>query len=39
MLTIAIYVRVNPTSAGVKARVPYAERLRALLEIWPVIAV
>ena len=39
MLTIAIYVRVNPASAGVKARVPYAERLRALAEIWPVIAV
>ena len=39
MLTIAIYVRVNPTSAGVKARVPYTERLRALVEIWPVIAV
>ena len=39
MITIAIYVRMNPTSAGAKDSVPYAQRLRALAEIWPVVAV
>ena len=39
MLTISIYVRLNPDSAGVKDRVPYAERVKALAGIWPVIAV
>jgi tripartite ATP-independent transporter DctM subunit len=39
MITISVYVRLNPESAGVKERVPYAERLRALAEIWPVILV
>ena len=39
MLVIAIYVRLNPDSAGTRDRVPYAERFKALAEIWPVIAV
>ncbi|MEY3003212.1 MAG: hypothetical protein RLZZ491_388 [Pseudomonadota bacterium] len=39
MITIAIYVRVHPDSAGIKHRVPYPDRLRALVQIWPVIAV
>ena len=39
MLTISIYVRLNPASAGVRERVPYAERFAALLEVWPVILV
>ncbi|MEL7254443.1 MAG: TRAP transporter large permease [Pseudomonadota bacterium] len=39
MLTIAIYVRLRPDSAGLCPPVPAAERLRALLEIWPVLLV
>jgi tripartite ATP-independent transporter DctM subunit len=39
MITISVYVRLNPDSAGVKERVPYAERFKALAEIWPVIVV
>ena len=39
MITISIYVRLNPGSAGVRERVPYAERFKALAEIWPVIVV
>jgi C4-dicarboxylate transporter DctM subunit len=36
MLVIAIYVRTVPTAAMAGERVPARERLRALVEIWPV---
>lgn len=36
MLVIAIYVRTVPTAATAGERVPARERLRALVEIWPV---
>ncbi len=39
MITIAIYVRLKPDSAGLRPPVPAAERLQALLEIWPVLLV
>ena len=39
MLTISIYVRVNPGSAGTRPRVPYTERMKALLAVWPVLLV
>ncbi|RED18255.1 TRAP transporter large permease [Pontivivens insulae] len=39
ILAISIYVRLNPNSSGVKARLPYAARLRALLDVWPVLLV
>ena len=39
MITIAIYVRLYPKAAGIRAPVPYAERLRALLDVWPVLLV
>ncbi len=39
MITIAIYVRVNPGSAGTRARIPYADRIRALIDVWPVLLV
>ncbi|MCY6383587.1 TRAP transporter large permease [Hoeflea prorocentri] len=39
MLAISIYVRIRPNSAGTRERVPYAERFRALLAVWPVLAV
>jgi len=39
ILTISIYVRVNPGSAGTRPRVPYTERMKALLAVWPVLLV
>ncbi|MEM5501176.1 TRAP transporter large permease [Ahrensia kielensis] len=39
MLTIAIYVRVFPGSEQIKSRMPYSERLTALLAVWPVLLV
>ncbi len=39
MVTIAIYVRVSPGSAGSRDRAPYSERFRALLDVWPVLLV
>ena len=39
MIAISIYVRVNPGSAGTRARVPYLERLQALIHVWPVLLV
>lgn len=38
MLVIAIYVRIYPQSAGLQARRPYMERLRAMLDVWPVLS-
>ena len=39
MLAISIYVRVNPGSAGVRERMAYAERFRALWDVWPVLLI
>jgi tripartite ATP-independent transporter DctM subunit len=39
MITIAIYVRVNPGAAGVRPPIPYAERFRALANVWPILLV
>ncbi|WP_322889476.1 MULTISPECIES: TRAP transporter large permease [unclassified Yoonia] len=39
MLTIAIYVRLYPDQAGTQERLPMAERLHALLPVWPVLVV
>jgi len=39
MITIAIYVRLNPGAAGLREPIPYAERIRALLDVWPVLLV
>ena len=39
ILTIMVYVRVNPGAAGTRAPMPMAERLRALVEVWPVLLV
>jgi C4-dicarboxylate transporter, DctM subunit len=39
MITIAIYVRVNPGAAGVRAPIPYAARFRALGNVWPILLV
>jgi len=39
VLTISIYVRLNPDSAGIRPPVPYGERVRALIDVWPVLLV
>ncbi len=39
IITIAIYVRMNPGSAGVRPRQPYSERWAALFKVWPVLLV
>ncbi|WP_341366763.1 TRAP transporter large permease [Yoonia sp. BS5-3] len=39
MLTIALYVRLYPDQAGTHARVPYAQRFKALFAVWPVLLV
>ncbi|MCV2881459.1 TRAP transporter large permease [Actibacterium sp. XHP0104] len=37
IITISIYVRINPKSAGTRERVPYSERITALMAVWPVV--
>ena len=39
ILTISLYVRRHPDAAGTRAPVDYAERLGALLDVWPVLLV
>lgn len=39
MLTIAVYVRLNPGAATGRAPVAYGQRLRALVDVWPVLLV
>ena len=39
MITISIYVRLNPDAAGTRAPLPMAERWRALVDVWPVLLV
>ncbi|MEZ5910905.1 MAG: TRAP transporter large permease [Paracoccaceae bacterium] len=39
LITISIYVRLYPDRAGTRPPVPYGERMRALLDVWPVLLV
>ena len=39
VLVISLYVRLFPGSAGTRARMPYIERFKALLDVWPVLLV
>lgn len=39
VIVISIYVRLFPDAAGTKAPVPYAERMAALIKVWPVLLV
>ena len=39
LIVVAIYVRLQPGSAGVRERVGYGERFRELAGIWPVLAI
>jgi tripartite ATP-independent transporter DctM subunit len=39
ILTISIYVRLHPDSAGTREPVPMGERFRALADCWPVLTI
>lgn len=39
ILTISIIMRLYPNNAQLRERVPYADRFRALFEVWPVLLV
>ena len=39
VVTISLYVRRHPEASGSRARAPLGERMRALVEIWPVMVV
>jgi TRAP-type C4-dicarboxylate transport system permease large subunit len=39
VIVISLYVRMYPDSAGLRPRVPYAERMVALFNVWPVLLV
>ncbi|TPP10266.1 TRAP transporter large permease [Rhizobium glycinendophyticum] len=39
LTVIAIYVRLNPASAGQAARIPWKDRVPALIAVWPVVAI
>lgn len=39
MIAIAIYVRVDPGSGGVRSRMGYGQRFRALVPVWPALIV
>ncbi len=39
MIAISIYVRLFPDTAGQSPRMPYSERFRALMDVWPVLLV
>lgn len=39
MVVIAIYVRINPKASGHRERLPWAERIPAILDVWPVMVI
>ncbi|MGE0846777.1 MAG: TRAP transporter large permease [Flavobacteriaceae bacterium] len=39
IIAISIYVRLKPASAGVREPAPARERVQALIDVWPVIAI
>ena len=39
MITVSIYVRLNPDAAGVRPPVPMAERFRSMIDVLPVLVV
>ena len=39
IITISIYVRLNPASAGTRPAVPMGERFKALANTWPVLVI
>jgi tripartite ATP-independent transporter DctM subunit len=39
MLTVSLYVRFRPDSAGHRERAPWSERIAALVGVWPVLLI
>ena len=39
MIAVRIYVYLYPDRAGTRERIPYGERFRAMLDVWPVLLV
>ncbi|MFN3363454.1 MAG: TRAP transporter large permease [Allorhizobium sp.] len=39
LIVIAIYVRLKPESAGQAPRIPWKDRIPALIAVWPVVAI
>ena len=39
MITVAIFVRINPDAADTVERVPYKQRFLTMLKIWPVVVI
>ena len=39
MIAISLYVRIHPGSAGIRERMAYLDRFRALFDVWPVLLV
>lgn len=39
IISISIYMRLSPGNAQVRDRVPYSERFKAMLGIWPVLLI
>lgn len=39
MIAISIYIRFKPDAGGVRERVPYRERFKAMAAVWPVLVV
>ena len=39
MIAVSLYVRLYPDQAGTRPPVPWAERFRALMHVWPVLLV
>ncbi|MFN7093320.1 MAG: TRAP transporter large permease [Allorhizobium sp.] len=39
LVVIAIYVRLKPESAGQAPRIPWKDRVPALIAVWPVVAI
>ena len=39
MVTVAIYVRIRPDAAGTAPRVPYKQRFKTLVRVWPVVVI
>lgn len=39
LIVIAVYVRLKPENAGQAPRIPWKDRLPALIAVWPVVAI
>lgn len=39
LIVVSVYVRLHPDAAGLKERIPYKERFRSMVDVWPVLLV